>query len=254
MNHQNSSLPVRAGFTTAARRITKIGAVAFAALSIGAPLAQATGIVLTTNTLTIAPTGTLNLKDNSLIVKTGIAGVIGGGGPGLYDGIQGYVQRGLYSGPMGFWDGYGIDSSVAASNPGQTRAIGVLDNALAGYTDWPVLYPHPVTGTSILVKYTYFGDADLDGQITPADYLLIDSSVGNNMSDWVFGDFDYDGLAGTASDYLLIDGGFADFQINGPLVAQGVGQPVPEPGSIGLIGLGLLTLARRNRSGKTKSE
>ena len=225
------------------RRFSKVGALAaILAVSI-TPIASA--LVVTTNTLTIAPTGILDVKTNNVIVKTGIAGVATAG---VYSGIQGYVQKGLYNGPNGFWDGPGINSSSAATNPNQATAVGVLDNGVAGYATWPPLEPKPLTGPEILVKYTYFGDADLDGTITGADYALIDGSVGMGASDWVFGDFDYDGVAATGADYALIDGGLAAFQLGGPLVSQGAAA-VPEPGSLSLLAIGMLALARRSRSG-----
>ena len=69
MNIQNSSLPLGAPSTTVSRRFVKIGAVAFTALALGTPLLHATGIVLDTNDVTIAPTGILNLKQGNLIVR-----------------------------------------------------------------------------------------------------------------------------------------------------------------------------------------
>ncbi len=236
--------------------LIKFGVLTTAVIFLGSPLVFAN--TLTTNTLTIAPTGILDLKTNNLIVKTGIAGAPTGG---MYNGISGYVQRGLYNGPNGFWDGPGINSSAAAIDATQSKAVGILDNAAAGYTSWPPLDPHPLTGAEILVKYTYFGDADLDGAITAADYQLIDSSVGQNAFGWISGDFDYDGIGATVADYQLIDAGFSAYKASGGQVlslapsgsVDGVGAAVPEPGALGLIGMGLLALVRRNRQAGSNS-
>ena len=76
----------------------------------------------------------------------------------------------------------------------------------------------------MLVKYTYWGDADLSGVIDTTDYFLIDSGFLAGASDWLFGDFDYSNVIDT-TDYFLIDNAFLNQW--GPL---GDGpSPVPEP-------------------------
>ena len=245
----------RFGMTSKSLRRFKKASV-LAAVAVSAAVTTAQALVITTNTLTISPTGTLNLKSNNLIVNNALVGGLVGA---MYNGIQGYVQTGLYNGPNGYWDGPGIDSSVAAADLAGAHGIGVLDNGQAGYATWPPLTPQAVSAVAILIKYTYFGDADLDGAITPADYQLIDASVGVvGTHDWLNGDFDYDGSAATPADYQLIDAGLAAFQGGGPLTSQGslAGRNaisflsptvVPEPSSIGLLSIGILTLARRSR-------
>ena len=242
MNQSTPSQSRQSTLSKSWRRFSKVGALAAVLAATVTPAANA--LVLTTGTLTIAPTGTLNLKVNNLIVKTGIAGVPTAG---VYNGIQRYAQTGLYNGAGGFWDGPGINSSNAATDPLQAHAIGVVDNAIAGYSSWPPLEPHALTGPEILVKYTYFGDADLDGQITSGDYLLIgDPSLGPVA--WLSGDFDYDGAI-TSGDYLLIGGGQAAFDGpgGGPLVSQGGIGVVPEPTGLALLSAGVIGLLARRR-------
>jgi len=59
----------------------------------------------------------------------------------------------------------------------------------------------------VLVKYTWFGDADLDGRVTSNDYFQIDTGFLANRTGWINGDFDYNGII-NSSDYFLIDGAF----------------------------------------------
>ena len=70
----------------------------------------------------------------------------------------------------GYWDGPGINSSTAASEPNGLTALGVLDNAEYGYTDFAGVTG--LLGTGILVKYTWTGDADLNGVVNGDDFTL----------------------------------------------------------------------------------
>jgi hypothetical protein len=125
------------------------------------------------------------------------------------------------------------------------------------------------------VKYTWFGDADLSGSVDGTDYGLIDAGFLSNgsLTGWFNGDFDYSGTI-DGTDYGLIDGAFLtqdgstlgtpaadallaqrEVQFGQDYVAALVaaveaGDPtlVPEPASLGLLGLGALgLLGRRQR-------
>ena len=51
--------------------------------------------------------------------------------------------------------------------------------------------------TSVLVKYTYYGDADLSGQVTLDDFGQFLNGFQNQSTvaqTWLNGDFDYSGL------------------------------------------------------------
>ena len=61
-----------------------------------------------------------------------------------------------------------------------------------------------MTGTDVLVKYTYGGDANIDGQINVDDYGRIDFNVGLGTHGWFNGDFNYDGKI-NVDDYGIID-------------------------------------------------
>ena len=44
------------------------------------------------------------------------------------------------------------------------------------------------------MKYTYYGDANLDGAVDGADYQQIDNGFGGGLTGWSNGDFNYDGV------------------------------------------------------------
>jgi hypothetical protein len=95
-----------------------------------------------------------------------------------------------------------------------TRAIG-LAAAMAGQT-----FDNQSTTTSdVLIKSTYFGDADLNGSVNAADYSRIDNGFAIGETGWSNGDFNYDATI-NAADYSLIDTAYA-FQsiVAGPLGA-----------------------------------
>jgi hypothetical protein len=98
----------------------------------------------------------------------------------------------------------------------------------------------------VLVKYTYYGDANLDGIVNGADYQQIDNGFGMHLTGWSNGDFNYDGVV-DGSDYSLIDNTFNQINATGAgplaiacptgLIASGGTSEVPEP-TVGWLGLG----------------
>ena len=59
----------------------------------------------------------------------------------------------------------------------------------------------------IVRKYTYYGDATLDGQVTADDYLVLDANRNTAPpagSGWIKGDMTNDGSV-SADDYLVLD-------------------------------------------------
>jgi hypothetical protein len=111
----------------------------------------------------------------------------------------------------GTWNGTGgIVSSAAASDSTYLTALGVLQNNQSGTAIYTAANPFdgaaPGAG-DILVKYTYYGDTDLDGKVDGTDYSRIDNGSLTHVTGWFNGDFNYDGTI-DGSDYTLIDNSF----------------------------------------------
>jgi len=89
----------------------------------------------------------------------------------------------------GAWDGSGIDSAAAAANPNQTTGI--------GYADWADGQGADTMPNTIELKYTLYGDANLDGQVNSADLQILLFGL-NRPGAWDQGDFNYDGQVNSA--------------------------------------------------------
>ena len=74
-----------------------------------------------------------------------------------------------------------------------------------GATDTDVFAGVTVSGRSVILRYTYAGDANLDGQIDAGDYGILDAYVqAAGASGYANGDFNLDGFI-DAADYGTID-------------------------------------------------
>jgi parallel beta-helix repeat protein len=98
--------------------------------------------------------------------------------------------------------GHGIDDYAAALDRTYATALGVVQQNGPGTFDG-----QSVTGGTVLVKHTWYGDADLSGAVDGNDYSIIDADFGATNATWGQGDFNYDGVV-DGSDYSLIDNAF----------------------------------------------
>jgi hypothetical protein len=171
--------------------------------------------VIAVGDLTITGGGGFDLADDSLILSLGSATAWNGS---AYDGVAGLIasgRNGAAAGGGGLWSGSGIVTSSAGS--GNLTTIGFATAAtLLGLGDGETALwqGQTVDASAVLVKYTYGGDANLDGKINIDDYGRIDSNVGRNGSvfGWYNGDFNYDGNI-NIDDYGIID---ANIGVQGP--------------------------------------
>ncbi|MBC7783360.1 MAG: hypothetical protein H7144_05925, partial [Burkholderiales bacterium] len=193
----------------------------------------ATGVTKV-DSLAIDATSKLELMDNDLVVDYGL-------GTTVYAAVLANVKRGLPL--LGFGgDGTGITSAeVIAQGAGgiglNGTMLAVIDGATTGGQVTSLsgfAVPNPTT--SVLVKYTWRGDANLDGVVNGSDYALADTGFSGGGTGWFYGDVNYDGTV-NGSDYALIDTGFSSQ--TGPL---------PEPSMLGVLGLGAIGMLRRRRA------
>ncbi len=192
-------------------------------------------------TLTINAGATLDIANNHLFVNYGA-----GADPKAT--ILSYLKSG-YNG--GAWNGAGIDSSSAAAN----HSYGV------GYADGADGVVAGLSSGQIEIKYTLYGDANLDGIVSGDDFTILVGNLGKSVTGWDKGDFNYDGVV-SGDDFTLLVGNLGK-QANGAdlvlpasdyaaidafAAANGLMADVPEPASVGLLlAVSAGFMARRRR-------
>jgi fibronectin type 3 domain-containing protein len=159
------------------------------------------GKVLVTNALSMNTTASLDLAGNSLIVHSTDSAA-----NSIASAVNSWLATGI--GTAGsYWNGNGIRSSTAAADAGHLTALGMLSNGYANGTRMSTFAGEAVGASDVLVKYTYYGDADLSGVVTGGDYAGTDNGFNFGLSGWTNGDFNYDGMI-NAADYALLDNAF----------------------------------------------
>ena len=105
----------------------------------------------------------------------------------------------------GAWNGPGMISSTAATSPGM--ALGYAE-ASSLFTTFPATFSgQSVDNTSVLVRYTFAGDANLDGTVDTSDFAAMALHFGGGGQFWNAGDFNYDGVV-NALDFNAIASNF----------------------------------------------
>jgi autotransporter-associated beta strand protein len=145
--------------------------------------------VLATNTISTSGTGKLDITDNSVVVKSSSLAA-----------VKSLIASGLNGGN---WQGAGITSTSAAANP--LTAIGFASNGVLGRSSFAGV--SGLDANDVLVKYTYYGDSDLDGVTTLDDFTLFLNGYQTAGTSWVQGDYDYSGVT-TLDDFTLFLAGY----------------------------------------------
>jgi hypothetical protein len=165
-----------------------------------ATLNGSTGAVLATNGLFVDTISSLDIGDGYLDVAGDTYANVSS------ELLQNY-QAGVWSGMTG------IISSKAESGASSLTTLGIIQNNGSGTALFTASNPFggangvtPGLG-DILVRYTYYGDANLSGAVDGSDYSRIDNGYLTHLTGWANGDFNYDGVV-NGSDYTLIDNAF----------------------------------------------
>lgn len=165
-----------------------MGTGGFATLSAGGAK------VLRTNLLTQTGSGSLNLTDNNMIVDYS--------GASPLTAIRTSLTS-CYAG--GAWNGNGINSSTAAATP--NRALGYAESS-AIFSTFPAVFAgQQVDNTTVLVRYTRYGDADLNQIVNLNDFNRLAGSFGQSNTLWSQGNFNYDNVT-NLPDFNLLAGNF----------------------------------------------
>jgi autotransporter-associated beta strand protein len=184
-----------AGATTVSGTLSVAAAAALPnegnlAIQSGGKVQLSSGVdTITLQSLSIAATGGLDLSNNELIIDYNGADPIAS--------IAAYLKSG-YAG--GKWNGPGIFTSAAASEPGY--GIGYADG-----TDGVVA---GLSAGQIEIKYTLLGDANLDGEVNGTDFNIMATNFNKTVSGWDKGDFDYSGSV-NGSDFVLLADNFNQY-------------------------------------------
>jgi Subtilase family len=195
VNGGSVKLPAQAANGFLVRQFSNLSVASGASLAVGtAAIHSDRTVILATGTLSINAAGKFDLGGNDMIVRSGD-----------YTGLSTLIGSGFGNGT---WTGNGIDSAAAASNPMHLTALGILLND-DGYGDpvYSLFDFQKVFDGDVIIKYTYYGDSNLDGKVDGTDYNQIDFGLANHLSGWLDGDFNYSGSV-DGTDYSLIDMAF----------------------------------------------
>jgi hypothetical protein len=136
------------------------------------------------------------------------------------------------------WNGTGINSSTAAADPTFETGLALIDNAVFGFTEFS---GQTVNADSILMKYTYYGDIDANGEVNADDLTIFANNFGKlSGAGQVDGDIDFDNDV-DADDLTVFANNFGK-GVGNPL-SSGTVEAVPEPSTILLAGLASAGLA-----------
>ena len=138
--------------------------------------------VLRLGALNVTGTGALDITNNAVILDyTGASPLLTSVLPLLTSGYAGAA-----------WTGAGITSSTAAANAG--RAVGYAE-ASNVFSTFPATFAgQSVDNTTVLLRYTRYGDANLDGQANLQDFNRLAGNFGASGNPlWSQGNFNFDG-------------------------------------------------------------
>ncbi|MBC8107502.1 MAG: glycoside hydrolase family 18 protein [Anaerolineae bacterium] len=153
-----------------------------------------------TTALQLGAAGKLDLNDNNLIFDYDSAS-------GQLAMVQSLINAARNGGS---WTGtHGLMSTSAKNRSPKNTTLGAMEaTAFKAMNGQDATFGgQSVDNTAVLVKYTYYGDADFNGVVDFDDYSRTDAGFNNNRIGWQNGDFDGNGVV-DFDDYSLIDQAF----------------------------------------------
>ena len=141
--------------------------------------------VLQTNSLSLNPDCVIDVASHSMIIQSTAAGRAA-----VLASIRSWIRSGRNNGA---WNGSGINSSAAAADLSRiTGLAAILNDGGDGSVVRSELGGLPVDVNSILIKWTYNGDGDLNGTLNADDYARIDVGFASQtITDYYSGDFNF---------------------------------------------------------------
>ena len=186
------------------------------------------------------PGGKMDVTNNGLVFS-----------PGAQDTVRGWLITGQNGGA---WNGAGIMSSTANASPTTGDAVGYgLASMVFGISgsQTATFLGKTVGPSETLVRYTRYGDANLDGTVNLADFNALAANFGQSGRFWQDGDFNYTGNV----DLIDFNALAAQFGLSGsaggptPQDWANLASVVPEP-SIAAFSLLALAVLHRRRVGR----
>jgi hypothetical protein len=244
----NATLTISGDITAAAgATLTKLGAgtaevknVRADGLTISAGAVRITSNGSSTGTsnvksLSVTGSGALDLTNNSMVVE------YGGSSPRAA--IEGLIKNGF---ALGAWTGAGITSSAAAAatQTDHRTALGIVESSDINTGTFSSFRGQTVDLTSVLVRYTAAGDANIDGTVDLTDFTLLASNFNGTSKRWYNGDFDYNGTV-DLTDFTILASNF-NYTLPSDAAAP-LGSVVPEPHALALVAAASLLVKRRRR-------
>jgi hypothetical protein len=199
-----------------------------------------------------AQTSTLDITDGALVLDYSDSE------PNPTPQVRSYIISGRRTTGFGAtWTGMGITSSTAAAdviaNP-ESTSVAYADNSSLPLGPYTTFGGRQVDSSSVLIRYTRTGDADLDGLVDDDDVTILGATYapGVPQPSWALGDFDYNGFVDDDDATLL--GAFYNpnatpIPTTSAATAAGALSAAPEPATWMMLVIGglLMVLCRRWR-------
>ncbi|HEV8605307.1 MAG TPA: PA14 domain-containing protein [Tepidisphaeraceae bacterium] len=167
--------------------------------------------LLRTRGLTIAAGAALDIGDGDVILQS-----TSGNKMADWNTLMALLRSGRNG---GLWNGLGVRSASAAANARHATGVGIIlnDNG-SGAPILTTFNGEAVDANTVLLKYTYYGDRDFDGDIDADDYAALDASFANRSNPnnltfprqpWREGDPNLSNSV-NSDDFFLVDNAFSN--------------------------------------------